>query len=272
MSVRGTMSDMTGRLEDLTAHARRLLEAGDLDAAQARLGDTLTFLDPKPGRATAAQAEAAAVYAVVLTRLDEPHSARAWAAYAHDASRRLFGDDDERTLAAANTLAAVLHRTAGHTQAAHLYRRLRDRLSRLDGPDSPRALAAAADLATVLHARGDCEPAGELLTATLRSYRREHGAGDRTAIKMLARRGAMARDCGDFGRAHEHLAAARELCRQHLEPDDPLAAGVAAMVRAPADRNHTCRTGPEKLSSTVPLQAAGSTAPPPPAAPGPTPG
>jgi hypothetical protein len=266
------MSDMTGRLEDLTAHARRLLEAGDLNAAQARLGDTLTFLDPKPGRATAAQAEAAAVYAVVLTRLDEPHSARAWAAYAHDASRRLFGDDDERTLAAANTLAAVLHRTAGHTQAAHLYRRLRDRLSRLDGPDSPRALAAAGDLATVLHARGDCGPARELLTATLRSYRREHGAGDRTAIKMLARLGAMSRDCGDFGPAHEHLAAARELCRQHLDPDDPLAAGVAALVRAPADRNHTCRTGPERLSSTVPPQAAGSAVPPPAAAPGPTPG
>jgi hypothetical protein len=45
---------------------------------------------------------------------------------------------------------------------------------------------------------------------------------------MLARLGAMQRNCGHFAEAHQNLALARELCREHLPADHPLTAQLGA--------------------------------------------
>ena len=50
---------------------------------------------------------------------------------------------------------------------------------------------------------------------------------------MLARLGAMERECGRIAESREHLTAAQELCARHLPADHPLAAQVAGWPRRP---------------------------------------
>ncbi|MFF0719846.1 tetratricopeptide repeat protein [Micromonospora sp. NPDC003816] len=239
---------------ELTDQAHDLVSSGDLAGAQRLLADALTGADPRPANATPEMAEAAGLHARVLVALGEPHSARGWAAYAYAATTRLHGRSDPRTVAAAATLAAVLHRVGSWSRAARLYQEVIIELTASDGPESLRVLAAHADLATVEYARGQCQVARDRLQDAWELHREVYGDGQPSGIKMLARLGSMQRDCGQFTEAQDHLALARELARRHLAPDDPLTAQVASLSRAPANPDHVC-------ADTPPVGAEGSVVP-----------
>nr|WP_205809073.1 tetratricopeptide repeat protein [Micromonospora sp. HNM0581] len=228
----------------MTDQAHDLVSAGDLAGAQRLLADALTGADPRPANATSELAEAASLHARVLVALGEPHSARGWAAYAYAAGNRLYGRSDPRTVAAAATLAAVLHRVGSWSRAARLYQEVIIELTASDGPESLRVLAAHADLATVEYARGQCQVARDRLQDAWELHREVYGDGHPSGIKMLARLGSMQRDCGQFAEAQDNLALARELAREHLPADDPLAAQVATLARAAANPDHVCADNP----------------------------
>ncbi|AVT41587.1 tetratricopeptide repeat protein [Plantactinospora sp. BB1] len=234
------------------------MAAGDLTGARNLLGPPLDAADPSPAHASVELAEAAGLHARVLVALGDPHAARGWAAFAYSAATRLYGTADQRTVATAATLAAVLHRTGNHTRAARLYRDVIIELTANDGPESLRVLAAHADLATVEYAQGECTLARNRLEDAWELHREVYGDGHPGGIRMLARLGAMQRDCGLFTRAHEHLALALELCREHLPADHPLAAQVAALARAAADPDHVC-ADPEPESADDPHAPTGRT-------------
>jgi tetratricopeptide (TPR) repeat protein len=242
------MRQMSTGLPEVTARAYDLYEAGDLSAAQLLLGDALAAADTDPDNATSALAEAASLHSRVLVGLGEPHSARAWATFAYDAERRLHGPSHERTIRSAATLASVLHRTGHHADSAALYGAVIEGLTALEGPESPQVLAAHADLATVEYARGECDIARARLAEAWDMTREAYGDAHPAGIRMLARLGAMERDCGRFTEAHQHLAHARELTRAYLEPDHPLVAQITSLSRAPANPHHNCG-GPALLSA-----------------------
>ncbi|MEV1071491.1 tetratricopeptide repeat protein [Micromonospora parva] len=247
---------MSSGFGELTDQAHHLVSSGDLAGAQQLLSDALTDADPRPANATPELAEAASLQARVLIALGEPHSARGWAAFAYAATTRLHGRADPRTVAAAATLAAVLHRVGSHSRAARLYQEVIIELTAQDGPESLRVLAAHADLATVEYARGQCTVARDRLQDAWDLHREVYGDGHPSGIKMLARLGAMQRDCGQFAEAHDNLALARELCRQHLPADDPLATQVAALARAAANPDHVCADNPPTARDTPVVPAA----------------
>ncbi|MBG6103166.1 hypothetical protein IW249_003580 [Micromonospora vinacea] len=247
---------MSSGFGELTDQAHHLVSSGDLAGAQQLLSDALTDADPSPANATPELAEAASLQARVLIALGEPHSARGWAAFAYAATTRLHGRADPRTVAAAATLAAVLHRVGSHSRAARLYQEVIIELTAQDGPESLRVLAAHADLATVEYARGQCTVARDRLQDAWELHREVYGDGHPSGIKMLARLGAMQRDCGQFAEAHDNLALARELCRQHLPADDPLATQVAALARSAANPDHACADNPATARDTPVVPAA----------------
>ncbi|WP_229401359.1 tetratricopeptide repeat protein [Micromonospora okii] len=255
---------MSSAFGDLTGQAHQLVSAGDLAGAQQLLSDALSDADPHPDSASPEVADAAGLQARVLVALGEPHSARGWAAFAYAATSRLHGPSDPRTVAAAATLAAVLHRVGSHARAARLYSDVVIELTASDGPESLRVLAAHADLATVEYARGQCEVARDRLQDAWELHREVYGDGHPSGIKMLARLGSMQRDCGEFAEAHDNLALARDLCRQHLAVDDPLAVQVAALARAAANPDHVCsRPAParEREAPKEPVVPAARVAP-----------
>ncbi|MFJ8582826.1 tetratricopeptide repeat protein [Micromonospora sp. NPDC093277] len=256
---------MTSGFGELTVQAHHLVAEGDLAGAQRLLADALTDADPHPANASPELAEAAGLQARVLVALGEPHTARGWAAFAYAASTRLYGRSDERTVTSAATLAAVLHRVGADARAARLYSEVIIELTARDGPESQRVLAAHADLATVEYARGQCDVARDRLQDTWELHREVYGDGHPSGIKMLAKLGAMERDCGRYTESHEHLTLAEELCRLHLPADDPLAAQVAGLARAAADPDHACAT-PEPPARETPVVPAARV---PPAAEGP---
>ena len=231
---------MAPPLAELTAQAQTMSTAGDLAGARAVLADVLRTADADPRRATPDLAVAAALHARVLIALGEPESARLWAAFAHSAEERLHGPRDERTIAAAAMHAAVLQRIGQHGRAASVYHDLVGELALLDGPDSPRVLAAEADLATAEHAAGHCSTARTRLARAWRRHSRVHGDAAPAGIKMLARLGAMERECGHDDESREHLALAEELGARHLPTDHPLARQAAALVAGTPSGRHTC--------------------------------
>ncbi|PWU43590.1 tetratricopeptide repeat protein, partial [Micromonospora globispora] len=240
---------------DLTVHAHQLVSAGDLAGAQRLLADALTDVDPQPANASPELAEAAGLQARVLLAIGDPQAARGWAAFAYAAATRLYGRSHERAVDAAATLAAVLHRVGSDARAARLYSQVILELTARDGPESQRVLAAHADLATVEFARGQCAMARDRLQDAWELHREVYGDGHPSGIKMLAKLGAMERDCGRHTAAQEHLALAAELCRLHLPADDPLAAQVAARARASADPDHVCAE-PEPPARETPVVPA----------------
>lgn len=246
---------------DLTDHAHHLVATGDLAGAQRLLSDALTDADPRPTKASAELAELASLQARVLVGLGDPQAARGWAAYAYAASNHLHGRSDERTVTAAATLAAVLHRVGSWSRAARIYQEVIIELTALDGPEALRVLAAHADLATLEYARGQCRVARDRLADAWELHREVYGDGHPSGIKMLARLGAMQRDCGLFASAQESLALAEELCRQHLAEEDPLAGQVAALGRAAADPEHRCG-GRAADGREAPIVPAARTPPP----------
>ncbi|GAA1866778.1 tetratricopeptide repeat protein [Asanoa iriomotensis] len=252
---------MSVGLGDLTARAQDRIHAGDLAGAEELLGNALAKADPSPATATGELAQAAALEAKVLLALGEAHGARGWASYAYSATTRLYGAHDPRTTDTATTLAAVLHRVGAHERAARLYHDVILELSAAEGPESARVLAAHADLATVEYARGDCATARTRLEDAWELHREVYGDGHPAGIRMLAKLGAMERDCGRTDSSHAHLALAQELCRTHLAPDHPLIAQVAALARAAPNPDHVCTVEDSHRIAT-------DSGPPPPRAPG----
>ncbi len=163
-------------------------------------------------------------------------------------------------MAAAATLAAVLHRVGSWSRAARLYQEVIIELTASDGPESLRVLAAHADLATVEYARGQCQVARDRLQDAWELHREVYGDGHPSGIKMLARLGSMQRDCDQFAEAQDNLALARELARQHLAADDPLAIQVAALSRAAANPDHVCADNPP-VSAEEPVVPSARTPP-----------
>jgi len=248
------MGYMAPPLAELTAHAQTLSSAGDLVAARAVLADALDPVDADPQRASPDIADAAALLARILIALGDPHDARLWAAFAHAAGDRLYGPHDERTVAAAALHAAVLHRIGNHGRAAQLYHDLVGALTALDGPNSARVLAAEADLATAEHAAGHCTAARARLADAWARHRQLYGDANPAGIKMLARLGAMERECGRSTESQEHLVLAQELCARYLPADYPLALQVARLASAPGSGRHICG---RVERSTGPGQAPG---------------
>ena len=228
-------------LAELTARAQTLTSAGDLAGARRVLANVLDPAEAEdPRRATPDLALAAALNARILIALGDPPAAQLWAAYAHAAEERLHGRQDERTVAAAATHAAVLQRVGNHGRAAQVYRQLVGDLTERDGADAPRVLAAEADLATAEHAAGHCTAARSRLAGAWERHRRRYGDAAPAGIKMLARLGAMERECGHDAESQAHLAQAQELCARYLPFDHPLVRQVAALAVAPATGRHTC--------------------------------
>ncbi|TDC42469.1 tetratricopeptide repeat protein, partial [Micromonospora sp. KC213] len=252
---------MSSGFGELILQAQQLVSAGDLAGAQRLLADALAEVDPRPDHASPELADAAGLQARVLVALGEPHSARGWAAFAYAASTRLHGRSDERTIAAAATLAAVLHRVGSDARAARLYSEVILELTAHDGPESLRVLAAHADLATVEYARGQCGQARERLQDAWELHREVYGDGHPSGIKMLARLGAMQRDCGRFSEAQDTLALARDLARQHLDTADPLARQVTTLARSAADPEHVCADDRPPRDPTPVVPAARTASP-----------
>ncbi|MBM2622073.1 fibronectin type III domain-containing protein [Actinoplanes sp. LDG1-06] len=245
-------------LAELTARAQTLSSAGDLAGARRVLANVLDPADAAdPRRANADLALAAALHARILIALGDVHGARLWAAYAHAAEERLHGPHHDRTIGAAATHAAVLQRAGHFGRAAQVYRQLVGDLTELEGADSPRVLAAEADLATAEHAAGHCSAARSRLTAAWRRHHQRYGDAAPAGIKMLARLGAMERECGRDAEARDHLAKAQELCARYLPSDHPLVRQVAALVQAKASGKHVCgrveqSDGPPEVTQETP--------------------
>lgn len=227
---------------EVLAHARAMIELGELAAAQEELDDALVAVPADPTTADPTAAEAVALQTGVLLGLGEPYAARGWAAYGYAAHRTLYGDRDRRTLHALGLLAAVLARVGVHGRATQRYGDLITIFTELDGPNSDRVLAARADLATVEHARGHCATARMRLANVVAEHQHLHGPAHPVGIRMLARLAAMWRDCDDFDHAHSLLAEARQHAAG-LSADDPVHRLLARAVRAPADQRHVCGSG-----------------------------
>ena len=246
-------------LAELTAHAQTLTSAGDLAGARDVLADVLDPADADPQRASPDLALAAALQARILIALGDPHAARTWAGFAHAAEERLHGPHDERTIAAAATHAAVLHRVGNHGRAAQLYHELVGELAALDGRLSPRVLAAEADLATAEHAAGHCTAARARLADVWIRHREVYGDASASGIKMLARLGAMERECGRDGDAQEHLTQAQEMCARYLPADHPLAQQIARLAGTTPSGRHVCGRVQRSTGPTSGGPAAGVT-------------
>ncbi|WP_250033289.1 fibronectin type III domain-containing protein [Paractinoplanes maris] len=229
------------QLAELTARAQTLTSAGDLAGARRVLAQVLDPADAAdPRRATPDLALAAALHARILIALGDAHGARFWAEYAHAAEERLHGPRHDHTVGAAATHAAVLQRVGQFARAAQVYRQLVGDLTELEGPESPRVLAAEADLATAEHSAGHCTAARSRLGAAWRRHTRLHGEASAPGIKMLARLGAMERECGRDAESREHLAQAQQLCARYLPDDHPLVRQVTALATAGPSGNHVC--------------------------------
>ncbi|NMO51143.1 fibronectin type III domain-containing protein [Actinoplanes sp. TBRC 11911] len=229
------------QLAELTARAQSLTSAGDLAGARQMLENVLDPVAAEdPRRADPDMALAAALHARILIALGDPHGARVWAAFAHSAEERLHGPHDERTVAAAATHAAVLQRVGNHGRAAQVYRRLVGDLSEIDGADSARVLAAEADLATAEHSAGHCTAARSRLVDAWRRHHRTYGDAAPAGIKMLARLGAMERECGRDDESRHHLRQAQAMCARYLPGDHPLVRQVSAVAAGSASGKHRC--------------------------------
>jgi hypothetical protein len=227
-------------IAELTARAQSLTSAGDLVGARNVLAPALDPVDADPQHASPDLALAAALHARILIALGDPHAARTWAGFAHAAEEKLHGPHDERTIAAAATHAAVLARVGNHGRATQLYHDLVLELTARDGRESQRVLAAEADLATAEHATGHCTAARARLAEAGARHRRVYGDATPAGIKMLARLGAMERECGRHAESDQHLSAAQELCARYLPDGHPLAAQTARLAAAPATGRHRC--------------------------------
>jgi hypothetical protein len=234
------MSGAAVDLGDAVPVADELIAAGDLPRALSVLRTALAGVAPDTAAADPDLAAACLRYAGVLACLGETHSAAPYAAYAYGALRVLPGQDGTAALRAGVVYAFVLRATGALAAATVLYQDLSAAVRLRFGPYARAALAARADLAVALHLAGECVAARQAMHGAYFTHRDAYGPGDEPGIRMLARLGAMTRDCGDFERAHQYFDTAKQLCAGHLPAEHPLAREVTALARAGSDTGHAC--------------------------------
>jgi MinD-like ATPase involved in chromosome partitioning or flagellar assembly len=215
------------------------LHRGDYQQVLATTYATVVKVDADPAQATDEDWQVVAVYAIATAYTGEPTRAVdiATAAYRHLLeSRGPYGESTmaaQRALAVAQLAAHDVHAALRNAAQAHaLY-------VGTHGEHAAVTLDAAADLATCLHRSARCTEGVRLMQSTVDQYVSGHGH-DPTSIGMLARLGAMMRDCGQFDRAHHLLGQARHLARTLLPPGDGLLTAITRLSRAGADASHAC--------------------------------
>ncbi|MGI5523188.1 hypothetical protein ACQEUX_19975 [Micromonospora sp. CA-259024] len=177
----------------------RALAGTDPQRARETLREALATADPTTTEPT--HADAAHLYAELLTRLGNPAAAIRWAGSARHSRAHLHGPSARSTLAAVHTLATA-HRQAGHHQRAyHAYRHLADQLTATAGPDAHPTLVIQATLALVLRDLGHCGAARRLLANTITAHRRTCPHHPATA-RMLHHLHEMWQHCAQ--REHDH--------------------------------------------------------------------
>jgi hypothetical protein len=244
-----------GCMPESLERARQLVARLDFPAAQQLLRDILSRASQDPAQASPDEAEVAVLYAGVLLQLNEPHTARSWAGYAHGAMRRLHGERDRRTLHALGVLAVGEHRAGALDQASRYYQQLVTALTAVDGPDGDRTLAARADATFVDHARGLCAQARQQLAEIISAHAAKHGPAHPVGIRMIVRLAGMWRDCGEFDKAHQLLTHARAQSAA-LDPQDETHRVVSQASRATADQHHRCgaeSSGPHGQPGVFPV-------------------
>jgi tetratricopeptide (TPR) repeat protein len=239
-------------LRSAVAHARLCLELSDVDGALGQLERALPDLISAQADPDESIAEAATLYAAVLLDAATADLAMPWAELAHRTYCAVAGPSSAAALQAESVLGKVWTTLGDHDRAVDAYADLARRLPERLGPDHRQVFNGRADYAAALHRAGRCVSARALLSDGCRSHDAVFGPGDRDGIKMLARLGAMTRDCHDFDGAHACFAEAKQRCRNYLPADDPLRANVSRLARSEADPGHECR--PE-----VPVELARAT-------------
>ncbi len=227
-------------LPDALRSATAMVVAGELPAALEVLRSALSGVAPDRAAPDPGLVDAGRLYAAVLACLGETYSAAPWSAYAHAAARTLEDPSGPLPLRADVVHAFVLRATGYLPASLTLYRDLVTRIQARYGPYARPALAGQADLAVALHAAGECVPARRAMHRAYFTHRDTFGPADEVGIRMLARLGAMTRDCGDFEKAHQYFDTAKALCARHLPEGHPLVATVTAAARGATDSGHVC--------------------------------
>ena len=119
-----------------------------------------------------------------------------WAPYAASGSRRLFGDDDLRTLQALRWLAVLLDADNQLTRAGQLYEQVADAYRR--GGEPLMMLCTQADLAINLHRRGHCTVACTTAQAAWDLWRQQHRDRPDAGRPILFCLTVALRGCGDL--------------------------------------------------------------------------
>lgn len=237
----GRMSGVATGIADAVWEAQGLIEADNFPAALVTLRAALATTTLDPDSPDPDTADAARLYAGVLTSLGESYSALLYSTYAHRATQVLDKPTALRSMQADLIHAFVLRATARMAESVTLYRDVVQRLAERFGPAGRPTLAGRADLAAALHAAGLCEEARTLLHRTYVSHREAFGKTDAQGVRVLTRLGVITRDCGDFERAHQCFDEAKALCvAQELSVVDPLSRHVTAAARAGSDPDHMC--------------------------------
>jgi hypothetical protein len=227
-------------IADAVWEAQTHIEADKLPTALIALREALSTVTLDPDCPVPDIADAARLYAGVLISLGESYSALLYSTYAHKATRLLDKPTSLRAIQADLIHAFVLRATARLGDSVTLYRDVVQRLAQRFGPAGRPALAGRADMAVAMHAAGACKEAGKTLHRTYVSHREAFGAADPQGIRMLAKLGVMARDCGGFELAHQYFDEAKARCAQHFSYTDPLSRHVTTAARASSDPAHTC--------------------------------
>jgi serine/threonine-protein kinase len=212
-----TVTAQAARLRRQTASAEQLSSflAGLLSASNQRSGSSVglrRLLDERGQELVGTLDEEPAVRAELQTVLGKAYNwlglypqSIAQLAPALATRRRLFGDDDARTLTTAFWLARTDHFAGHYAQAAGLYQELLAWRRRHYAPDSLEVTQSEDNLACLVHSLGDWPRAEAMLRSVLR--RRERSLHD--PVEIAFTRTNLADLLLDLGRAGEAEAEYR---------------------------------------------------------------
>jgi serine/threonine-protein kinase len=133
--------------------------------------------------------------------------------------RRLYGDDDARTMSTAFWLARTHHFVGHYPEAAGLYQEILAWRRRHFGPDSFEVTESEDNLACLAHSRGDWAPAEEQLRAVLRKREERLGESVATAITRTNLADLLL-DRGSAQEAESHYRRALATFRRELGAAD----------------------------------------------------
>jgi ATPases involved in chromosome partitioning len=233
-------------LDDVRAH----LDRGDHRQALAAAYPTVVRVEQDPASASSEDWQLVTMYALATAYRGDPRRAVACATAAYRALCALHGPFDEAAMSAQRALAVAQQAAGDLLGAVRTVEAVWALSERTRGTTAAQTLLAAADLAAAQHRVGRCDEALRLMESTVDTYVTRYGH-DATGIRMLARLGAMIRDCGDFDRGHELLGQARRLA----QGDDGLMAAITALARANVDPDHHCTADARSRPPTGPTLA-----------------